>query len=644
MHALVGSNNSGKSCVLRALDFLFNPNSKSINEESFWNKDTALEIRVEALFSDLNETEKNALSGCLRTDSTFYMARSAKVGIRGDEEDSDDGDNKIKIGQHYKKPIPGIDWLDESKITGKAIAEWWKNKDKLSVNGISFASEFSAETKKAPGVDEWKTQAKSFISSHASSIPMNDAWIDNPKGYANVLKGTLPFFILVPAVRDVTDEAKSAKSSPFGKLLSVIFDNVASDKKAKIESILADVSKQMNRVGGAERVPLISDTESSLNKLLHDLFDKCDLEIEFQAPTFETLLSTPKLYVDDGFRNSIENKGHGLQRAVIFTILRRYAEFMTTATKGKTRNFILAIEEPELYMHPQAQRTIRRVLRNIAESGNQVFFSTHSALLVNVEYFDEIIRLEKSQNRIDGVDKTESHAWQLTMTSMIDDIITRNPKLKGKVSERSMRDLYSNVYNPRRNEGFFASKVVLVEGNTEEYCLPVYADSITGYSFDPQNISVVECGGKSSMDRLYRIFNELHIPCYVLFDYDAGNPDTTIVDKSKELLNICGEPATEPSATFISDRVTCFKHTWETDLRLEIQNYNTITSQAQTELGNVGKPLIALFVARQLTKSTPSFVPPSIKLVLDKILAVQWSKSCLTQKPNSAEAVATVSS
>jgi hypothetical protein len=48
-----------------------------------------------------------------------------------------------------------------------------------------------------------------------------------------------------------------------------------------------------------------------------------------------------------------------------------------------------------------------------------------------------------------------------------------------------------------------------------------------------------------------------------------------------------------------SDRVTCFKHTWETDLRLEIQNYNTITSQAQTELGNVGKPLIALFVARQ---------------------------------------------
>ncbi len=42
MHALVGANNAGKSSVLRALDFLFNPSTKSLNEESFWNKDTNL--------------------------------------------------------------------------------------------------------------------------------------------------------------------------------------------------------------------------------------------------------------------------------------------------------------------------------------------------------------------------------------------------------------------------------------------------------------------------------------------------------------------------------------------------------------------------------------------------------------------------
>ncbi|MEI7902693.1 MAG: AAA family ATPase [bacterium] len=53
MHALADANNAGKSTVLRALDFLFSPSAKSLNEESFWNKDTSLEIRVEGVFSFL---------------------------------------------------------------------------------------------------------------------------------------------------------------------------------------------------------------------------------------------------------------------------------------------------------------------------------------------------------------------------------------------------------------------------------------------------------------------------------------------------------------------------------------------------------------------------------------------------------------
>ncbi len=69
---------------------------------------------------------------------------------------------------------------------------------------------------------------------------MKDTWIDNPKGYANVLKGTLPFFVLVPAVRDVTEESKGTKSSPFGKLLNAILDTITDEKKSKIEGILAE--------------------------------------------------------------------------------------------------------------------------------------------------------------------------------------------------------------------------------------------------------------------------------------------------------------------------------------------------------------------------------------------------------------------
>ena len=637
MHVLVGANNAGKSAVLRALDFLFNPSTKSLNEESFWSKDTSLEIRVEAVFSDLTDKEKEALGSYLKTDGTFHMARSARMGAKSgeSESDSEQGEDKIGIGQHYKKSVPALGWLQESNITGNNIKEWWIKKDQMTVDGVSFADVLGGT--KAPSVADWKEKAKEFITAHADKIPMQEAWTDNPKGYANVLKGTLPFFVLVPAVRDVAEESKGTKSSPFGKLLYAILDTVTQEKTAKIEGILAELSKQMNRAGGDERVPLIADTEKQLNTLLTDFFAGCDLEIEFATPTLEVLLSAPKLYVDDGFRNAVENKGHGLQRAVIFTILRRYAEYMTSAPDGKKRNLILAVEEPELYMHPQAQRTIRRVFRKISEGGDQVIFSTHSSLLVDVAYFDEIIRLEISLENIGSTKTTTSRAWQLPMSKMIEDIETRLPKLKGRVTSESMRDQYSHAYNPRRNEGFFASKIILVEGVTEEYSLPIYADALPNCAFDPQGISVVECGGKGTMDRLFRIFNELHIPCYLLFDYDSGNSNKNITDKSKELLALAGESQYAPQSLLVADGVACFPKKWEVDLRGEIPDSDTLVAEARKELGlsdDTGKPLIARYVARKLTSQNPPVVPPSLRSLIEKAVAVAWKKSCL-QAPSS---------
>jgi len=628
MHALVGANNAGKSTVLRALDFLFNPSTKSLNDESFWNKDTNLEIRVEAVFSELTDKEKESLNPYLKPDGTFHIARTAKIGTKDGDSDSEQAEEKIEIGQHYKKPIPEPEWLQESKINGKNVAEWWRTKDQLTVNGAGFAEGIT----KKPGVEEWKEKAKEFVAANADKIPMQDAWVDNPKGYANVLKKTLPFFVLVPAVRDVTEESKGTKSSPFGKLLYAILDTVTEEKRTKIEGMLGEVAKQMNRAGGDERVPLIAETEKQLNELLNDFFTGCDLEIEFETPTLEVLLSSPRLYVDDGFRNTVENKGHGLQRAVIFTILRRYAEHMTSAPDGKKRSLILAVEEPELYMHPQAQRTIRRVFRKMVKGSDQVLFSTHSSLLVEVAYFDEIIRMEIASEQIDGNKTAISTAWQLPMTKMIEDLETRYPNVKGKVSAESMRERYSHAYNPRRNEGFFASKIIIVEGLTEEYSLPIYADVLPDCAFDPQSISVVECGGKGSMDRLFRIFNELHIPCYILLDYDSGNADSNIIDKSKELLALAGKPQDAPESLLVDDMIACFPKKWETDLKSEIPDIEGLTAEARKELGlgdDSGKPLVARYIARKLTSQDPPIVPESLKMIIEKAVAVTWKQSCL---------------
>ncbi len=627
MHALVGANNAGKSSILRALDFFFNPSAAKVDEETFWNKDTSLVIWIEAIFDKLTTGEKDKLQSYLRPDHTFYVARSARknVVVEETEKSSQTDEVKFTISQHYSKPVPIIDWLCSSKITGKAIEDWWKQKEKLVANGVSFV-DFVANSK--PNVSTWKEKAEEFAKLHLTTPDYQESWTDNPTGYAGVLKETLPHFILVPAVRDISDEAKATKTNPLGRLLYAVVESVTDTQKGALNQSLQEMQKMLNKAGGASRLSTITKTEERLNTLLKEYME-CALEIEFQTPTLETILTAPKIFADDGFRNIVDNKGHGLQRAIIFSIIRCYSELITGIGDNKKRNMIFAVEEPELYMHPQAQRTIRRVFKTISKGSDQVIFSTHSALMLEVSDFDQIIRVEAIQTTLNGNKTVETRVWQLSMADMIRDVMARHPGVTP--TDESIRELYANAYHPARAEGFFAKKVILVEGATEQYSLPIYAEA-AGFHLDNLNISVVDCGGKGIIDRLYRIFNELGIPCYVLFDYDKQSKETDVLAKSRELLQLFSLPPDPPDSIFIGDCVACFSNKWETDLAGEIPDLDTITTEARRKLAlkdDSGKPLVARYVAKTLTSRTPSEIPSSLRTIIEKAVDVSWRNSCL---------------
>lgn len=629
LHALVGSNNAGKSNILHALDLLFNPSVKKLSEDSFWNKRTDLGIRVEAVFTELEEVEKQKLDPYLTSDGFFHIAREAKLNVTDSPSEPDSQEGRFSISQQYKKSIPNIEWLQNDQINGQRISEWWKNKDELTVNNHRFADYFSSQAK--PTVGDWKDQAQKFINEHNNDIEFIERWIDNPQGYANVLKSSLPCFVMVPAVKDVADESKGTKSSPFGKLIYSIIDQISLSQRNQIKALVNEITNQLNRNDQEVRIPIITQIEQELKNLLNDIFPDCDLEIQFETPSFEMLMSTPKIFIDDGLKNSVENKGHGLQRAVIFAILRRYAGLVSVNDSGEKKKMIIAIEEPELYMHPQAQRTLRGVFKRIADSGDQVIYSTHSSLMVDVAYFDEIIRVENVKASSDLEDSNLSNAYQLSMSKLIEDLDKRHSK--AKPSDISIRDHYSNAYNPRRNEGFFASKILLVEGMTEEYSLPIYADKILGRSFDSLGVSVVECGSKCSIDRLYRIFNELHIPCYIIMDYDHGNSDSNIIKISKDLLKLAGENEDYHPTLFVSDRIAYFPKTIEEYLRTILRDYDKLVEEARRKLGvkkDGSKPLIGRFIARKMCSAGAPPIPEEFSNLIKKAVSVEWTSSCLS--------------
>lgn len=158
---------------------------------------------------------------------------------------------------------------------------------------------------------------------------------------------------------------------------------------------------------------------------------------------------------------------------------------------------LLLIEEPELFLSPQAQRYLYRLLRRFTETGNQVVYSTRSPAFVDAAHHDEIIRLDLRHGR---------RSLRRTSSQTLSD---------------AERVRLAAEFDHERSEMFFARSVVLVEGQTERLALPFIFRAL-GRDPDAEGIAIVEVGGKSNLPLAARLLGQLEIPFVVVFDADRG--------------------------------------------------------------------------------------------------------------------------
>ena len=615
--ALVGRNNSGKSNVIKALELFFEGSIRLVDNECFCGHRTEDPIEIFITFEQLSDWEKAQFEPWMDGDSLVVGREVVCTGT-----------DSYAINNLAITKIPEPEWLQEDEISGEKITEWWSKKDELKIDGLDFGAELGTSR---PRVGEWKETAKEFLNKHSDEIPWKKEKRKNPKGYPGVLKGALPEFIHIPAVRDILEEAKVAKTNPFGQLIHSVLEKISEKQKGMISKQLKEIEKRLNRTEEGERIAEIKDVEARLNKLMSELMD-CDIEIEMAMPQLREVFGEAKIYANDGVRTTIETKGHGMQRSMIFTILRAYAELARVkkaGEKAEERTTIFAIEEPELYLHPQSQRTSMLVFREIASGRDQVVYSTQSSLFVDIGHFDQICIMRREKRE----EEYESYPTQLLMSTMIEDLKVR----KGvEGTEEGMREQYSHAFNPMIDEGFFADKVVIVEGPSEQYALPIYADTL-GYDLNRNNISVVHSDGKGQMDRLLRVFNGFEIPTYIWFDGDKKNEEKSVRDKTLELLELLGDPVNkiEDVKTKVSDRYAVLEYKLEDLLKDEIAEYDNIVQQAGETLGPTGKPLKHRFVANRLKRRVDDgalpeeTLPKTMIKIVDKVKELSYSGSIL---------------
>jgi hypothetical protein len=188
---------------------------------------------------------------------------------------------------------------------------------------------------------------------------------------------------------------------------------------------------------------------------------------------------------------------------------------------------IVLMEEPELFLPPQAQRYLYRLLRTVAAQGNQILYSTHSPAFLNVVRLDELVFTERRPR--------------------VGTLLLQPEPLPADDEFRAFSEFDSS-----RSELFLARAAVLVEGLTEKLTLPFVFEAL-GHDPDRERISIIECGGKGNIPLFGKISRAVGLPFVAVHDRDA--PEGAEPSHAEGLLNaliaeVAGEDRVELAPDF----------------------------------------------------------------------------------------------
>lgn len=499
MLILLGPNNHGKSNILRAIEFGLSTSAKPQPDDFFsFRDDNDNELWIDMTFNNLTSQERTTFQKYLLPDGTVRIRKTARL--------TENQNVEIYYNGYVYEPS---EWWLQSSAWERLSSREKIEQEAKNVPGLSVLLETSGRITKQQ-VEEFQRR---FIDKHRSVLAFSERLEEGPLlGQKNVAGGVLPEFFLIPAIRDLTEEVKVKTTTVFGRLLQRAVKEMAESNPGFLElhRRLQELINELN--ARPEDTP---GSASELARLEAELASEMsawgvDVSIQIMPPDLAKLFELgTQLYLNDGVKTLADKKGHGLQRAVIFALVRAWAKTLRAANEPQassprraSNSVFFAVEEPELFLHPHAQRQLFGSLAEIsALPDHQVFLSTHSTNFVDLEHYKRIAIVTKP---------TPQQGTQVRQC--VSELFAGTDS-----ADRKRRFHMASWVNPDRGELFFAKKVVLVEGETEKAVLPYLARRLG--CFDP-NVTVIDCGSKHNIPLYIAILNAFKIPYCVVHDED----------------------------------------------------------------------------------------------------------------------------
>ncbi|MBL4768412.1 MAG: AAA family ATPase [Rhodobacteraceae bacterium] len=333
-----------------------------------------------------------------------------------------------------------------------------------------------------------------------------EQWVINPAGIDQAINRMFPDPIFIGAMENATEDvAKFASGTTIGKLIKEIIGPVAERNAGPVSDALAQVASRLS-ADGEEKDQALVDLDEQIDVELSKFFPGVRAKIHIQTPEFADFLknATIKIYdqnYDHANGRDASSFGHGAQRTVQIALIKCLSELKRAAGGHAARTTLLLIDEPELFLHPQAIEIVRASLSRLSEEGYQIAFSTHSPNMISRNDASNALLVRRS----------------------VEHGTTTFPRLSDAVLDAiAGADHQSETLFTLTNSSkvLFCEKVILAEGKTERALLPEIYSFEHEATMDENKLGLVELGGADNVPNAMTVLRTMGIPTKAVVDLD----------------------------------------------------------------------------------------------------------------------------
>lgn len=360
---LIGKNNAGKSSVINAIRVFWGDLDL---EKVDFHKDSK-QILIECKFNISDEYLRNLFYdrkvGFMKIPSSAAEFNIIKEGTYW---------NNQQYIDYKQKRIDFIENENDEELEEKIYDIWAKaikNKFFIINNQIIVQLKSARENCKV-GYYIGNREIKDVVYLLPNIAFINDDrnFVEEEMGKSKTFTANIFNNILIDKVYDKSQiscklcDEKNCKSTCIQKIYKKKVEDLSVNELEKLVNYKTDIYSQ------------------EVTKIITEKFQKNyseDYKISIKAIssidksyTLATKIFNPMLQSDI----DLSNVGAGVRSIYILSLLQAYQEMMQN-------RYIFIIEEPELYLHPELQKSMVKTLYNISDT-NQVIFTTHSPIML----------------------------------------------------------------------------------------------------------------------------------------------------------------------------------------------------------------------------------------------------------------------